>query len=58
MASKIGAPSAAPGVRRVGSLRPDASGHDTRGDLLAKLNARDRVHLVILAYQAGLGPVG
>jgi DNA-binding NarL/FixJ family response regulator len=24
--------------------------------LLAKLNARDRVHLVILAYQAGLGP--
>ena len=26
--------------------------------LLAKLNARDRVHLVILAYQAGLGPAG
>jgi len=26
--------------------------------LLAKLNARDRVHLVILAYQAGLGPPG
>jgi DNA-binding NarL/FixJ family response regulator len=26
--------------------------------LLAKLNARDRVHLVILAYQAGLGAPG
>ena len=24
------------------------------GHLLAKLNARDRVHLVILAYQAGI----
>jgi DNA-binding NarL/FixJ family response regulator len=26
------------------------------GHLLTKLDARDRVHLVILAYQAGLGP--
>jgi len=26
------------------------------GHLLTKLAARDRVHLVILAYQAGLGP--
>jgi DNA-binding NarL/FixJ family response regulator len=25
---------------------------------LAKLNARDRVHLVILAYQAGIAPAG
>ena len=28
------------------------------GHLLTKLDARDRVHLVILAYQAGLGPAG
>jgi DNA-binding NarL/FixJ family response regulator len=28
------------------------------GHLLAKLNARDRVHLVILAYQAGIAPAG
>jgi DNA-binding NarL/FixJ family response regulator len=28
------------------------------GHLLAKLNARDRVHLVILAYQTGIAPVG
>ena len=28
------------------------------GHLLTKLHARDRVHLVILAYQAGVVPAG
>jgi DNA-binding CsgD family transcriptional regulator len=51
----------------VSSARPEIAGRlaispattKTHGShLLAKLNTRDRVHLVILAYQAGIAPAG